>query len=115
MNFPQYCTAFKYDHDFLVDVLGKVSLRFKHLATDFSLWKGNVHVGIPVLERGRKDEFVVRECINSGTRVFIMWGDAERLADPTTRFPKLKRQVESGHWQMVYRRNDEDSDDEKEA
>ena len=41
--------------------------------SDPSLWKGCVHIIIPA--RGRKDEFVIRECLNVGTREFIMKGD----------------------------------------
>ena len=72
----------KYDHDFLVDVLCRVSRRFKELATDSSLWKGRVWISKFSVynerracayeagwEYGRgKDRFVVEECLNSGTR-----------------------------------------------
>ena len=72
----------KYDHDFLVDVLCRVSLRFKKLATDSSLWKGRVWISKFSVynerracayeagwEYGRgKDRFVVEECLNIGTR-----------------------------------------------
>ena len=59
----------KYNHDFLVDVLCKVSRRFQKLATDYSLWKGHVYVSISDKEEydARKDEFVVNLCLNSGT------------------------------------------------
>ena len=58
------------------------------MVTDSSLWKGCVQVLIPA--RGRKDEFVIRECLNIGTREFIMKGDPVHLASPTRRFPRLK-------------------------
>ena len=54
----------EYDHDFLVEVLCKVSKRFKRLATDSSLWKGHVEINdsLPCL----MTEFVARECLHAG-------------------------------------------------
>ena len=91
------------DHDILVDLLCKVSVRFKRLATDYSLWKG--HVLIEAAKNPRRAEFVVQECLNSGTKTFEMWGyldvfypvlTSPRYADfinPSKRFPKLKLKI----------------------
>ena len=88
------------DHDILVDVLCKVSARFKRLATDYSLWKG--HVYIEAAKNPRRAEFVVQECLNSGTKKFVMCGNLDDLypvltspryaeyINPSKRFPKLK-------------------------
>ena len=89
------------NHDILVDVLCKVSVRFKRLATDCSLWKG--YVQISAAKNPRRAEFIVQECLNSGTHTFVMC--AENLDDlypvltspryaeyinPTKRYPNLK-------------------------
>ena len=42
---PYFDCGRKYDQDFLVDVLCKVSAQFKRVATDSSLWKGCVNTG----------------------------------------------------------------------
>ena len=93
--------------DFLIDVLCQVSIRFRRLAADYSLWKGLVVIradGDP-----RRAEFVVQKCLNSGTRAFYMHGNLDDYFDvltcpryaehinPTKRFPNLKlwRPVES--------------------
>ena len=88
------------NHDYLVDVLCMVSVRFRRLATDYSLWEG--YAGIGADKNPRKAEFVVQECLNRGTRVFSMFGTvaeflpvltSPRYAEyinPTTRFPNLK-------------------------
>ena len=90
-----------YNHDVLVDVLWNVSPRFKRLATDRSLWEGVV--SIKAAKNPRRAEFIVQECLNSGTHTFVMC--AENLDDlypvltspryaeyinPTKRFPNLK-------------------------
>ena len=89
-----------YNHDFLADVLCKVSTRFKRLATDSSLWEGQVVINAD--KNPGKAEFVVQECLNDGTRDFLISGDltqffhvltSPRYAEyinPTTKFPKLK-------------------------
>ena len=80
----------KYDHDFLVDVLCKVSLRFRRLAMDRSLWTGCVginHNG----DLGRAD-FVVRHCLHGGTTSFILRGtvDEENRQALLTANPSLR-------------------------
>ena len=82
----------EYDHDFLLDVICKLSVRFKRLATDSSMWRG--HVGI-CTDGGLywKAEFVVQECLNEGTEEFTVLGDDRQvveMVDPTTKFPNLK-------------------------
>ena len=104
-------------------MLCKVSLRFKRLATDSSLWKGSVfiHMG----GRPEKGEFVIQECLNSGTKSFTMYGDVgQKLANPNPRFPNLKYMIgttgeRTGSYCCgrdkisfrVYRHYDEDSED----
>ena len=96
------------DHDILVDVLCKVSVRFKRLATDCSLWKG--YVQIAAAKNPRRAEFVVQECLNSGTKTFVLTGEdldelypvltSPRYAEyinPSKRFPKLKISKPVGH------------------
>ena len=102
----------KYDHDFLVDVICKVSLRFKRLTKDPSFWAGRVTVspqgGVPYYAYDLKTEFVVQECLNSRTSELIMYKYAWRMADPTTKFPNLKLAEDSPCYRL-YRRDDEDS------
>ena len=63
----------KYDHDFLVDILCKVSSRFKQMATDSSLWTGSVKIWMDDGEAWvGKARFVVKECVNIGTREITM-------------------------------------------
>ena len=128
----------KYNHDFLVDVLCRVSLRFKKLATDSSLWKGRVWISKFSVYNGRacaheagwdygrgKDRFVIEECLNIETREIVIYTSGvvrvSSLADPSTRFPKLKwvrpryvpgkcRAPEYVKW-----KEDEDIDDKNEA
>ena len=114
------------NHDFLVDVLCKVSRRFQKLATDYSLWKGHVLVTISDKEEhdARKDEFVVNVCLNSGTTKFCLQilqdREACRLASPSWRFPNLQLRkvytsVDGERELKVYRRDgEEESDDEVE-
>ena len=79
----------KYDHDFLVDVLCKVSVQFKRVATDSSLWKGCVNIW---MQNGSaygtgwgygvgKDDFVVEECVNIGTREITMLACGMKVAN----------------------------------
>ena len=121
----------KYNHDFLVDVLCKVSRRFQKLATDYSLWKGHVYVSISDKEEydARKDEFVVNLCLNSGTTKLSFYirvlQDSEnyeacRLASPSWRFPnlQLRHVIGSEDWKgevKVYRRYGEEDSDEEES
>ena len=55
----------RYDHNWLVDVLRKVSPRFKQLATDRSLWEGYVWISADM--NPEKFEFVVQKCLHSKT------------------------------------------------
>ena len=97
------------DHDFLADVLCKVSVRFRRLATDYSLWKDIVVIdGYPKnFLKPKKLEFVVQKCLNSGTKKFSILIEnglpevfyaltSPRFINPITRFPNLKlREVEN--------------------
>ena len=103
---PAFCS--KYDHDFLVDVLCKVSARFRRLATDSSLWKDSVCISIPPDDFSMLD-FVIRECLKDRTKHLRIWslrrslGPAhpfpkQYLTDLATMFPNLKRVTILGFW-----------------
>merc|ERR1719229_114092 len=89
-----------YEYDFLVDVLCKVSTRFKRLAMDSSLWEGLVVIGAD--KNPEKFEFVVQECLHSGTLDFLVCGELKdffpvltsprynEFLNPTKRFHNLK-------------------------
>ena len=65
--------SLKYDHDFLVDVLSKVSLRFRRVARDSSLWKDYVRIYNPLNDISKLN-FVIRECLNYGTKTLtVIW------------------------------------------
>ena len=81
------------DHDFLVDALCKVSVRFRRVTMEKSLWKGCVKIhqnGDP-----RKADFVVNHCFHNGSKGLILRGAYEEgnlvllTANPTTMFPSL--------------------------
>ena len=102
----------KYNHDFLAKVLSQVSVRFKKIASDDSLWKGVVWIG--PLTKPKTVEWVIGECLNGKTTFFHMPGDVvyqwyERdqpsgrpssclsfVFDPRTRFPKLQVKLWAG-------------------
>ena len=69
--------AEKYNHGFIVRVLSKVSIRFRQLATNYSLWKGVVVIDRCYWPTGFNTsewEYVVQECLNNGTRRFVLLG-----------------------------------------
>ena len=80
-------------HDYIVDVISKVSTRLKTLATSKSLWKGAVYV------RGndKKIKQVINEFLNEGvTKLFMsdIWGNEvfmspEDILDIFSKCPKL--------------------------
>ena len=84
------------DHDFLVEVLCRVSQRFRRLAKDPSLWKGAVIISQNASYPGKAD-FVVRQCFHRGTRRLVLRGayeDGARVilcGNPvsSSRFPSL--------------------------
>ena len=99
--------SLKYDHDFLVDVLSKVSLRFRRVARDSSLWKDYVRIYNPLNDISKLN-FVIRECLNYGTKTLtVIWEypisdpsvtlryprylPNQYLTDLATMFPSLKR------------------------
>ena len=89
-----------YNHDFLADVLCKVSKRFKRLATDHTLWEDFVVINAD--KNAEKVEFVVQECLNDETHEFLVSGDlaeffpvmnSPRCAEfinPTSKFHNLR-------------------------
>ena len=118
-----YSERIRADHNFLADILCKVSVRFRRLATDYSLWKGFVVIWAD--KNPRKAEFVVQECLNSGTRDFMIVGDLPdffevlsspryaRYINPTARFPNMKL-LELDETLVMWS-DDSSSDDEKDA
>ena len=125
---PYFDCGRKYDQDFLVDVLCKVSAQFKRVATDSSLWKGCVNIWMSNgMAWEGKDRFVVEECVNFGTRDI-------RIVNCGTKFSEIKRSTKAvlkrrfpdlnwidksttyqSKWMVEFYREDEDSDDGKEA
>ena len=47
--------ATTYDHNFLLNVVGKISVRFRNIAADKSLWKGFVYIGNRQFRHPRDD------------------------------------------------------------
>ena len=70
------CYAIGVDHDFLLEVLFRVSQRFRRLAKDPSLWKGSVVISPDARYPGKAD-FVVRQCFHRGTTHLILRGAYE--------------------------------------
>ena len=112
MIFLSSLTAY---YEYLVDVLCKVSLRFKRLATDETLWalappSYGSSCGAVIGARGDpgRAEFVVQECLNSKTKGLTLVGGLHELypvlssprfaqhINPTTRFPNWKLSVPKG-------------------
>ena len=92
---------FLLDHDFLLEVLFRVSQRFRRLAKDPSLWKGSVVISPDARYPGKAD-FVVRQCFHRGTTHLILRGayeDGARVIlcnDPVSMFPSLNFLGEGG-------------------
>ena len=50
-----------YDHNFILNIISKISLRFRRISADSSLWKGNV-----AIRASQEDvSFAVNHCISS--------------------------------------------------
>ena len=73
--------AVKYNHGFIVRVLSKVSIRFRQLATNYSLWEGAVVINPcwPTCFNTSEWEYVVQKCLNNGTRRFVVLGSYPRF------------------------------------
>lgn len=90
------CYAIGVDHDFLLEVLFRVSQRFRRLAKDPYLWKDDVIISQNASYPGKAD-FVVRQCFHRGTRRLFLRGeydheDGARMiicGDPVSMFPSL--------------------------
>ena len=53
------------NHNFILNVISKISTRFRRISTDASLWRGNISINA-----SQKDaRFAIRECINKGTKL----------------------------------------------
>ena len=95
-------------HEYLVDVLRKVSLRFERLATDYTLWARPWSITVAARGDPERVEFIVQKCLNSGSRGLRLVGSMEELypvltspryneyINPTTRFPNWKLSVPKG-------------------
>ena len=99
----------RHDHDFLVDVICNVSVRFRRLSRDSSMWTDHVSIDIPPNDYSKLD-FVIRECLNRGTKTLKIWGPEGHppiviripnryLIDLATNFPNLK-EVDLIHIQL---------------
>ena len=116
----------KYNHDFLANVLSQVSVRFKKIASDHSLWKGVVWIGrhqgnqmvdnqmVGPLTKPETIEWVIGECLNSKTTLFHLpdnvvynWYERDKprgrpgsclslVFDPRMRFPQLQVKLWAG-------------------
>ena len=123
----RYFYVYNYDHGFLLDIICKVSTRFKRLATDYSFWQGRVEILNPT--DPRQIEFVVQECLNPGTRLFVLRFPNDEVYDlltcpryaefinPAKRFPNLKLvrpvDMECLHW--CWSDDSSQTSDEKES
>ena len=52
------------NHNFILNVISKVSTRFKRISTDSSLWRGDVAISASQQDA----RLAIRYCINTGTR-----------------------------------------------
>ena len=134
----EYDDEGRYDFDLLVDVISKVSTRFKRLVTDYSFWQGIVFIFGPADRRKhhsepctfRKVEYVVQKCLNPGTREFLLCSEdnddvydlltCPRYAEfinPAKRFPNLKlvRPVDYDCLQWRWSDDSSQASDEKES
>ena len=64
----------KFDHDFLANVISKISVRFENLAKDKTLWSETVMIHpFPYTElEMKKAEYVTWKCLHEGTKEFII-------------------------------------------
>ena len=53
----------RYNHNFILSVISKISRRFQRISKDASLWRGNVVINVPRADA----RLALRECINKGT------------------------------------------------
>merc|ERR1712117_60612 len=91
--------------DYLVDVLCMVSLRFKRLATDYTLWARPWSITVCARGDPERVEFIVQRCLNSGSRGMRLIGSLQELypvltspryneyINPTARFPSWRFEV----------------------
>ena len=90
---------FNHGHDFLIDVVCKVSVRFRRLAIDSSLWEKFVDIRLTILPRDfSKIDFLIRECLTTKTRSLTIWNYSgayhslpiQYLIDLAQMYPNLK-------------------------
>ena len=55
----------RFNHNFILSVISKISRRFQRISKDASLWRGNVIINVPRADA----RLALRECINKGTTV----------------------------------------------
>ena len=70
LEFADHWLTEKYDHDLLANCLSQVSMRFKRISADVSLWKGDVWIGR--FTKIETIEWVIRNCLNGGTTSLSM-------------------------------------------
>lgn len=85
-----------YDRDFLVDVISDVSARFRRLATDSSLWKGEQML-IRLRRNIAKTNYIVNECLSEETKVLRAVGEVE-LSRRKSVFIECVTFIHHGDW-----------------
>ena len=70
LEYANHWLTEKYDHDLLANCLSQVSMRFKRISADVSLWKGDVWIGR--FTKIETIEWVIRNCLNGGTTSLSM-------------------------------------------
>ena len=103
----------KYNHDFIIDVVSKISDRFNRLAHDRSLWEGTVMISLDgdFLDDEEKDEWIygekkadqiIDEWLNDGTE--RLWVEGENYCPkvPTFNFVSLAKQCPNLKTLLLY-------------
>ena len=79
-----------YDHNFILNIIGKISTRFKRISADSSLWKGSI-----AIRASQGDvSFAINQCINMCTtflKVRTLVGQDVSKAEIKTIYKKCKK------------------------
>ena len=52
-----------YEHNLILSVISKISMRFRRISADLSLWKGSIAIRVPQWDVS----FTINQCIHRGT------------------------------------------------
>ena len=102
----------KYNHDFIIDVVSKISERFNRLAHDRSLWEGTVMISLDgdfldekkdewIYGEKRADE-VINEWLNDGTERLWLEGEHYCHKVPTFNFVSLAKRCPNLKTLLLY-------------